>query len=119
MKRYRLSEEQLSTLRKIAEPQTYMVFGGHAPISQTERLCDAWRTFGEALGFDWRTVRQIGADLAEFEAEPIEPRLFIDGNKWCALRGENIQEGVAGFGDSPAEALSDFDAAWARKIGGV
>lgn len=29
----------------------------------------------------------------------------IDGDMWCALLGENLQEGVAGFGDTPQEAL--------------
>ena len=45
-----------------------------------------------------------------------KPRLFIDGNQWCALFGENIQEGVVGFGDSPEEAMWAFDAAWRKKL---
>ena len=45
------------------------------------------------------------------------PRIFMDGNKWCALYGENIQEGVAGFGDSPQEAMMDFDANWIKEGG--
>lgn len=40
------------------------------------------------------------------------PRIFIDGNQWCALYGDNIQDGVAGFGDSPDEAMAEFDKAW-------
>lgn len=44
------------------------------------------------------------------------PRVFVDGNQWCALYGENLQDGVAGFGDSPAEAMSAFDVAWSAKI---
>jgi hypothetical protein len=39
----------------------------------------------------------------------LRPKLFPDGNQWCALYGENLQEGVAGFGDTPAEAMLDFD----------
>ena len=35
-----------------------------------------------------------------------------DGDQWCALYGENLQEGVAGFGRTPAEAMADFDQAW-------
>jgi hypothetical protein len=35
-----------------------------------------------------------------------------DGNKWCVLYGENLQDGVAGFGDSPDLASRDFDRAW-------
>lgn len=45
-----------------------------------------------------------------------KPRLFIDGNQWCALFGEDLQSGVAGFGDSPAEAMWDFDKTWYAKL---
>jgi hypothetical protein len=45
-----------------------------------------------------------------------KPSLSIDGNKWCALYGENLQDGVAGFGDSPAEAYMDFDKEWIMKL---
>ena len=44
------------------------------------------------------------------------PTFSVDGNKWCALYGENLQEGVAGFGDSPAEAYADFDRNWHKKL---
>lgn len=40
------------------------------------------------------------------------PALSIDGNKWCALYGDNLQDGVAGFGDSPDAAMRDFDTRW-------
>lgn len=40
------------------------------------------------------------------------PRLFVDGNKHCAMYGENLHEGCAGFGDTPAEAMADFDKRW-------
>ena len=40
------------------------------------------------------------------------PNLSIDGNQWCALFGDNLQDGVAGFGDSPAAAYADFDRQW-------
>lgn len=44
------------------------------------------------------------------------PRLSIDGNQWCALYGDNLQDGVAGFGDSPEAAMADFDKAWRTPI---
>lgn len=44
------------------------------------------------------------------------PTVSIDGNKWCALYGQNLAEGVAAFGDSPDEAMRGFDAAWVTKI---
>ena len=42
----------------------------------------------------------------------LKPQLFADGNTWCALYGENLQEGVAGFGDTPDAAAVAFDRAW-------
>lgn len=45
-----------------------------------------------------------------------KPRLFIDGYQWCALYGDNVQDGIAGFGKSAAEAYSDFDVSWNKKI---
>lgn len=48
----------------------------------------------------------------------LKPRIFPDGNQWCALYGDNIQEGVAGFGDTPAKAQTDFDKNWLnQKLG--
>lgn len=35
-------------------------------------------------------------------------KLCKDGDKWCALEGENLQVGIAGFGDSPYGALVNF-----------
>lgn len=40
------------------------------------------------------------------------PRIFPDGDQWCALYGDNLQEGVAGFGDTPEQACAAFDRAW-------
>lgn len=40
------------------------------------------------------------------------PELSRDGNLWCALFGENLQEGVSGFGETPWKAMDAFDRAW-------
>jgi len=42
----------------------------------------------------------------------LRPRMMPDGNRWCALYGDNLQEGVSGFGDTPNEASVQFDAEW-------
>jgi hypothetical protein len=42
----------------------------------------------------------------------LKPAMSKDGNQWCFLYGENLQEGVAGFGDTPAAAAYDFDKNW-------
>ena len=53
-----------------------------------------------------------------------KPRLFPEGDQWCALFGVDLQSGVCGFGASPADAMSNFNANWysplpARKGGAV
>jgi hypothetical protein len=40
------------------------------------------------------------------------PTLLPDGDKWCALLGDDLMVGVSGFGDTPAEAMAAFDNAW-------
>lgn len=35
----------------------------------------------------------------------LEIAISLDGDKWCALVGENLQEGVAGFADTPIDAI--------------
>ena len=45
----------------------------------------------------------------------MRPKLFPDGDRWCALYGADLQEGVAGFGESPDKAMVAFDAAWYSK----
>ena len=38
----------------------------------------------------------------------IEISLCMDGNKWSALVGSNLQEGICGFGDTQSEALEEL-----------
>ena len=45
-----------------------------------------------------------------------KPTLSKDGNMWCALYGNNLQDGVAGFGESPEKAYFDFDKSWNTDI---
>ncbi len=60
------------------------------------------------------------AAVAEYEAalqmkRPfmlLRPKLYVDGNQWCALYGDNLQDGVAGFGDTPDKAAQNFDLNW-------
>lgn len=42
----------------------------------------------------------------------LRPRIFADGDQWCALYGDNIQDGVAAFGETPAKAFIQFDIEW-------
>ena len=58
-------------------------------------------------------------DAAGYYSHPhviYKPKLFVDGDQWCALFGANLQDGVAGFGASPALAMWDFDNQWYAKL---
>lgn len=68
-----------------------------------------------AAAMTMEAVQQAFADYGTPSAL-WKPRLFRDGNQWCALYGESLQDGVAGFGDSPYEAMTAFDRAWCEKI---
>lgn len=48
--------------------------------------------------------------------EMLRPKVSIDGNKWCVLYGENLQDGVAGFGDTLYLAILDFNTAFQTKV---
>lgn len=66
-----------------------------------------------------RCIAQEFAITADDQRRPsvmFRPRLSIDGNQWCALYGDNLQDGVAGFGNSPSAAMHDFDRAWATNL---
>lgn len=44
------------------------------------------------------------------------PAISIDGDQWCALYGQDLQCGVAGFGDSVEESMRNFDKSCMDKI---
>ena len=81
---------------------------------------------GESVGRGMREAfgnadYQISCVAREYESAAQEqqrpcavfkPKLSMDGNQWCALYGDNLQEGVAGFGDTPAQAMAEFDKQW-------
>lgn len=41
-----------------------------------------------------------------------KPTISLDGNMWSVLLGDNIMEGVVGFGKTPAHAMDNFDCAY-------
>ena len=51
-------------------------------------------------------------DMHEFHALRVAKELCgtskKDGNQWCFLYGENLQEGVAGFGNSIIQSALNF-----------
>lgn len=68
----------------------------------------------ESMDISWamQFIQQEFVNAAHEMMRPVvllKPRFFIDGNLWCALYGENLQDGIAGFGKTPADAAHDFD----------
>ncbi len=65
-----------------------------------------------------QAMDRIQQSAAEYERPSVlfRPKLGLDGNSWIALYGDNIQEGVAGCGASPSEAMIAFDNAWYAKL---
>ena len=39
----------------------------------------------------------------------LSPKIYIDGNQWCVLYGDNIQDGICGFGETPKLAIYDLN----------
>lgn len=39
----------------------------------------------------------------------LKPSLKKDGDKWCVLYGDNLQEGISGHGDTPYLAILNFN----------
>lgn len=83
--------------------------------------CDVGSIVEDAArnAFDWSYARallqeQIGMVGNEHVRPSVlfRPSLSPDGNKWCALFGDDLVVGVAGFGDTPEEAMREFDRAW-------
>ena len=61
------------------------------------------------------SVRQAAGEY-ERPSVLMRPKLVPDGDAWIALYGENLQEGVVGCGNSPAEAMRAFDNEWYAKM---
>lgn len=59
-------------------------------------------------------LQEVLCALHEYQrpSAVFRPALSKDGGMWCALLGDNLQEGVAGFGETPAKAMLAFDLAF-------
>jgi hypothetical protein len=66
-------------------------------------------------------VSDYWVDVAREALRPfnqLKPKVFPDGNQWCALYGDNLQDGVCAFGDTPNKAAIAFDIAWLNETCG-
>jgi hypothetical protein len=75
----------------------------------------AMNAIGHAASMVQATWQEAGAEYMRPSVK-MRPKLSIDGNQWCALYGDDLQSGVAGFGDSPNAAMYDFDTNWLKSL---
>ena len=61
------------------------------------------------------TIRYVASSY-ERPSVLFRPKLSVDGDQWCAMYGDDLQSGVAGFGVSPSKAMDDFDRAWCATL---
>ena len=80
------------------------------------------RALRESFGMAHHIMQGVAHEYscAAFEQQRpcvlFRPSIYVDGNQWCALYGDDLQSGVAGFGDSPALAMQDFDKHWEKTL---
>ena len=46
----------------------------------------------------------------------LKPKIYMDGSQWCVLYGEDIIEGICGFGTTPRMAILEFNKAFDTPI---
>lgn len=85
------------------------ISGGNVSGAVSRALMDA--DIGHRFTLALQDLSLAGARMGEPSAV-YRPELSLDGNQWCALYGKDLMDGVAGFGDTPAEAMADFDKNW-------
>jgi hypothetical protein len=84
-------------------------------MSDFAQIESSQRQFNETIEHDSRLrAAQTAEDFAMFAA--LKPEIKKDGNQWCILLGNNIQEGIAAFGKSPFEAIRNFNAEMYKEI---
>lgn len=86
----------------------------------TQVLSEEWQRHIASSVAHWaemaKAVIEQAATAYERPSVLYRPKVYIDGDSWCALYGENLQDGVAGFGSSPEDAIWDFDRNWRAKL---
>lgn len=66
----------------------------------------------ENIGFyAQQAFNSVGDHFTDYSRPSVylRPKMYPDGNQWCVLYGNDLQEGLAGFGESPYLAMIDFD----------
>lgn len=82
-------------------------------------VSDAIGIHAQGLSYAIEAIKHEYVNAAMAQQRPCvlyRPAVSIDGDHWCALYGENLQDGVAGFGKSVEMAMQDFDSNWHKQL---
>ncbi len=71
----------------------------------------AMTSIGHAAQHAMFAIQDAASEYAVASAV-YRPKIYMDGNEWCAIYGDDITCGVCGFGATPALAVSDFNDRW-------
>lgn len=104
MSKYIPAEKLIAEIKRL---KGLLIRGACAAQMAMETNCKD-EAYNEVLSFV-TTLQQEQPDIIEhicLSAGISAP--FMDGNQWSILKGDNIQVGVVGFGDTKEDALINF-----------
>lgn len=107
------------TYQAVYDAARSRIHGGNAQEALESACREAFGNVHHIIQQSIWTVENEATEAVRSTMRPsvlYRPSIGLDGNKWSALYGANLMEGVCGFGDSPAEAMADFDAEWVKKF---
>jgi hypothetical protein len=83
-------------------------------ITQTQETAMSYATEQGILNGQWNAAEMAFQTEVARSAPHVlmRPILSVDGNMYCALYGADLVQGCAGFGETVAAAMADFDKNW-------
>jgi hypothetical protein len=105
--------------------QKCVTCNGEGWMMQSEgEPCDVCSLDGQIGGSGWLNDDGTPMPVEEMfalgkipdPAATLSLTLVKDGNQWCVLYGPDLAVGIAGFGDTPNDAVADFNKNWAKQF---
>lgn len=84
-----------------------------------DAVSDALRNAFSGVDHHLQCITQDFCIAAAEQQRPsvlFRPVLSQDGDMFCALYGGDLVNGCAGFGDTPAKAMAEFDVEWFKSV---
>lgn len=63
----------------------------------------------DGIAYEFKNLAIQKQEMVYVEA--LKPKITKDGDMYCCLYGENLQEGIVGFGETPMKAIYEFNKA--------